>query len=60
MIHKRFCQTNEDCTGGDHLNETEQGGYCDMNTKKCVCKKGWLGTNCSNKSFDMDSASSRF
>lgn len=57
---KDSCQTNEDCTGGDHLNETEQGGYCDMNTKKCVCKKGWLGTNCSNKSFDMDSASSRF
>lgn len=58
--NKASCQTDSDCTGGDHLNETEKGGFCDKKTNKCKCNKGWLGKTCSNKSYDAESAASRF
>ena len=31
-----------------------------IQTPKCKCNKGWLGKTCSNKSYDAESAASRF
>ena len=57
---KASCTNDSDCTGGEHLNETEKGGFCNTSTNKCECNKGWLGKTCSNKSYDAESAASRF